>query len=121
MAERQSRKAFAGMTALESPSFIYLMRLCIWTWSQYAVNRYVYFVDFNPSSIKRGAFSDWSNLLSVNIIILILWIPGAAAIAYGMMKDNDQVFLLGIAAVSIGYLIFRKRLAKHKDKKNKKA
>ena len=58
--------------------------------------------------------------MTVNIIILILWIPGAAAIAYGMMKDNDQVFLLGIAAVSIGYLIFRKRLVRHKEKKNEK-
>jgi hypothetical protein len=58
--------------------------------------------------------------LPENIIILIFWIAGAFAIAYGMMKNNDPVFILGIVSVSIGYLIFRKRLVKRKEKKSEK-
>lgn len=44
------------------------------------------------------------------IIIPILWISGACAIAYGITKDNNPVFIAGIISVIIGYIMIRKHL-----------
>ena len=50
------------------------------------------------------------------IIIPILWIVGVAAIAYGMLKHNNFVFIAGIVTVIIGYLMVRKHLKRSREK-----
>lgn len=56
--------------------------------------------------------------MSERKIIFILWIAGVLSIAYGMMWDNNFVFIPGIIMVVAGYLMTRKHLKKlaNKDK-----
>ena len=49
-------------------------------------------------------------------IIPILWIVGVAAIAYGMLRHNNLVFIAGIVTVIIGYLMVRKHLKGSREK-----
>ena len=49
-------------------------------------------------------------------IIPILWIVGVAAIAYGMLRHNNFVFITGIVTAIIGYLIVRKKLRNSRNK-----
>jgi len=58
--------------------------------------------------------------LPVKIIIVILWTAGAAAIAYGMLMDNDPVFVIGMVKTIIGYIIFRRYFLKSKEKRKQK-
>lgn len=41
---------------------------------------------------------------------LCLCVIGLAGVAYGMIRENHLVFLLGLAAVIAGYLLIRKNL-----------
>ncbi len=38
------------------------------------------------------------------------FVVGAAAAIYGMARENDAAFIIGVALVAGAYLIFRKRL-----------
>ena len=49
-------------------------------------------------------------LLSKKQIPTVLLIAGAAAIAYGMIRQNNFVFIPGIVMAVSGYLIIRKKL-----------
>jgi hypothetical protein len=53
-------------------------------------------------------------------VIPILWIIGAIAVGYGMLRHNNSVFIIGIISIIMGYLIFRKILqnSKKQDKSN---
>ena len=44
--------------------------------------------------------------------IIILCIVGLVAVSYGMIKDNDVIFIIGIIFVIAGYLIIRTRIKK---------
>jgi len=48
--------------------------------------------------------------LSEKIKILFLLTAGGAATAYGMLGDNNFIFIAGIAAVVTGYFLIRKNL-----------
>ena len=41
-----------------------------------------------------------------------LIIAGSAGVLYGMLQDNDVVFLAGLPCLILGYLIIRKKLKK---------
>ena len=43
-------------------------------------------------------------------LILALCVGGASCVAYGMLRENDPVFLLGIVLLIAGYLVIRKGL-----------
>ena len=43
-------------------------------------------------------------------LIILLCAVGLGGIFYGMVKDNDIVFVGGIICVIAGYLVIRKRL-----------
>jgi hypothetical protein len=44
-------------------------------------------------------------------VLLILWCAsGLSAVFYGMAKDNDGVFIIGLLLVIGAYLLIRKRL-----------
>ena len=60
-------------------------------------------------------------LLSERNLITVLWIAGALAIAYGMLRENHFVFIPGIVMVVAGYIMVRKHLKRSVDKeKNNK-
>lgn len=48
--------------------------------------------------------------MSEKAFIVCLCVIGIAGVAYGMIKENHPVFLLGLAAVIAGYLLIRKNL-----------
>jgi hypothetical protein len=51
------------------------------------------------------------------IITIFLCTIGISAVAYGMIKKNNPVFLIGIAFVIAGYLMIRKKLKESLRKK----
>jgi general stress protein CsbA len=44
--------------------------------------------------------------------IIILCVVGLVAVSYGMITDNDVIFIIGIIFVIAGYLIIRIRIKK---------
>ncbi len=51
------------------------------------------------------------------ILLYPAFIVGAAAIVYGMARENDVAFIIGAAFVAGAYLMFRKRLKASSGKK----
>jgi hypothetical protein len=49
-------------------------------------------------------------------IILFLLIAGAAATAYGMLRENHYVFIPGIVMIVAGYCLIRKNLKRSGSK-----
>lgn len=45
--------------------------------------------------------------------IIGVCIIGIAGVGYGMVRENNTVFLLGLACVIAGYLMIRRRLKQH--------
>jgi hypothetical protein len=43
-------------------------------------------------------------------LIIVLFAIGILAVSYGMIKDNDAVFILGLLFVIGGYLLIRRKL-----------
>ncbi len=51
---------------------------------------------------------------------LILCIIGLSATFYGMVKDQNIVFIIGLGFVITGYLIIRKKIKEQAGNKNNK-
>lgn len=43
-------------------------------------------------------------------LIVCLCVVGILAISYGMMKENDVIFIIGLLFVVGGYLLIRRKL-----------
>jgi hypothetical protein len=43
-------------------------------------------------------------------LIIAICVIGVVAVAYGMAKDNNPIFILGLVFVIAGYLLIRKKL-----------
>jgi hypothetical protein len=43
-------------------------------------------------------------------LLILICVIGITAVGYGMLKDNDPIFILGIVFVTAGYLLIRRRL-----------
>jgi vacuolar-type H+-ATPase subunit I/STV1 len=48
------------------------------------------------------------NILKQKALILIICTIGIVAVSYGMAKDNNVIFVLGIGFIIGGYLLIRK-------------
>lgn len=46
----------------------------------------------------------------MNISISLICIIGVSGVCYGMIRDNDIVFIAGIVLMTAGYIMIRKRL-----------
>jgi len=44
------------------------------------------------------------------LFIILLCVIGISAVAYGMIKDNNPIFIIGLLFVIGGYLLIRKKL-----------
>lgn len=53
------------------------------------------------------------NILKQKALILIICTIGIVAVSYGMAKDNNVIFVLGIGFIIGGYLLIRKRIKEH--------
>lgn len=54
------------------------------------------------------------------VFIIGVCVIGLAGIGYGMVKESNPVFLLGLACVIAGYLMIRRRLKQHIAAKHSK-
>lgn len=52
--------------------------------------------------------------------IIILCIVGPVAVSYGMIMDNDVIFIIGIIFVIAGYIMIRRRIKKSVQEKGGK-
>jgi len=55
--------------------------------------------------------------LKEKIIIISLCIIGISSVAYGMIKKNNPVFIIGIIFIVAGYLLIRRKLKESIQKK----
>ena len=46
-------------------------------------------------------------------LVFVICIIGIVAVTYGVAKDNNPVFLIGIVFIIGGYLLIRKRIKEH--------
>ena len=63
--------------------------------------------------MKRNAhdfFDKIMSFLSYKRLPAIFCVSGTAAIVYGMLRDNDIIFIIGLPLVICGYLMIRKKL-----------
>jgi uncharacterized membrane protein YjjP (DUF1212 family) len=61
------------------------------------------------SMIQKGI----QNILRQKALILIICAIGIVAVSYGVAKDADAVFIIGIVFVIAGYLLIRRRIKEH--------
>ena len=63
--------------------------------------------------------SIFGNLSPLNekILISVLCIIGISSVAYGMLKKNNPVFIVGMVFVIAGYLLIRRKLKESIRKK----
>jgi hypothetical protein len=76
----------------------------------------LYPITFNPMISPMSIFEKLSPLQQ-KIITASLCVIGIPTIAYGMIKKNNPVFLIGIVFVIAGYLLIRKKLKESIQKK----
>jgi uncharacterized membrane protein len=48
--------------------------------------------------------------MNTKILTIFLCVIGLSSVCYGMVKDNDILFIVGILFVIAGYIMIRKRL-----------
>jgi hypothetical protein len=78
-------------------------------------------VNFEPWTVNRAIFMPiFKNLTpsQQKIITLSLCVIGISAVAYGMIKKDNPIFLIGIAFVIAGYLLIRKKLKESIQKRS---
>jgi hypothetical protein len=51
-------------------------------------------------------------------LIVCLCVFGLLAVSYGMFKENDMVFIIGVLFVIGGYLLIRRKLKKSIGKRS---
>ena len=56
------------------------------------------------------AFSITSYIVNRKYLIAPICMIGIVALAYGMMKDNSLIFIIGLLFVIAGYLLIRRRM-----------
>ena len=57
-----------------------------------------------------------SYILHNNTLISLICVIGILAVSYGMLNDNDLVFIIGLVFVIGAYLLIRKRIKGHAGK-----
>jgi hypothetical protein len=48
--------------------------------------------------------------MNTKILTILLCVIGLSSVCYGMAKDNDILFIVGLLFVIAGYIMIRKRL-----------
>ena len=56
-------------------------------------------------------------LFKMKIFVIIICVIGVSGVCYGMHGDHDIVFIGGIALITAGYIMIRKRLKDNIGKK----
>ena len=59
-----------------------------------------------------------SYILHNRTLISLICVIGILAISYGMLNDNNLIFIVGLVFVIGGYLLIRRRIKEHVRKKS---
>jgi len=51
-----------------------------------------------------------SYILKNKTLIILICIIGVSAFSYGILKDNNLIFIIGLLLVFIGYLLIRRKI-----------
>ena len=51
-----------------------------------------------------------SNILKNKNLIILLCIGGLVGVSYGMLRDNNVIFIIGLVFVCGAYLLMRRRI-----------
>ena len=54
-----------------------------------------------------------NKIIGDRLIVVFICLAGVLGVSYGMIRQNNVVFLLGLTLVIIGYLIIRRKLKSH--------
>jgi len=46
-------------------------------------------------------------------LVIIVFVVGILTTLYGMMKDNDDVFIIGMVFIIVGYALVRTKLKRY--------
>jgi hypothetical protein len=60
--------------------------------------------------VKSGYIS---RMLGSNALIALMCIAGIGGVSYGMLNDDNVVFITGVLFAIAGYLLIRRRLKQH--------
>ena len=50
-------------------------------------------------------------------LAVLMGLIGVGGISYGMLRDNDPIFIIGLFLIAGGYLLLRKRIKESNRKK----
>jgi LPXTG-motif cell wall-anchored protein len=53
------------------------------------------------------------DILKNKALVIIICMVGIVAVSYGMVRDNDVFFIIGIMLIIGGYLLIRRRIKAH--------
>jgi len=53
---------------------------------------------------------NWAKTMKEKTLIVCLCLTGVLAISYGMIRDNNVVFIIGLLFVIGGYVLIRRKL-----------
>ncbi|MBW1692436.1 MAG: hypothetical protein JRI71_09645 [Deltaproteobacteria bacterium] len=54
-----------------------------------------------------------SRMLGSNALIALMCVVGIGGVSYGMLNDDNVVFIIGVLFAIAGYLLIRRRLKHH--------
>jgi len=60
--------------------------------------------------VKSGYIS---RMLGSNALIALMCVVGIGGVSYGMLNDDNVVFIIGVLFAIAGYLLIRRRLKHH--------
>ena len=49
-------------------------------------------------------------MFNSKILVVLICVIGVVGISYGMLKNNNLIFIMGLVFVSGGYLLIRKKI-----------
>jgi hypothetical protein len=54
-----------------------------------------------------------SQMLDNNALITLMCVVGIGSVSYGMLNDDNLVFIIGVVFAIAGYLLIRRKLKQH--------
>lgn len=74
-----------------------------------------YYAPVNDNEITRRRLTlrYISRMLGNNALIALMCVVGVGAVSYGMLNDDNLIFIIGVLFAIAGYLLIRRKLKQH--------
>ena len=77
------------------------------------LRKYYALVKDNEITRRRVTLRYISRLLGNNTLITLMCVVGVGGVSYGMLNDDNLVFIIGVLFAIAGYLLIRRKLKRH--------